>query len=366
MAAVARALDRSLRSDGTYEVTAVFDDVRGLIEGGEVKAGGRRGRQGRGDHASPTTGCPRCGWRSTPTSALRQGAFANIRLASNIGAINRFVDLTQGDGPELGDGATLGPSQHRPAGRPRPRRLDPRPADARGGGRAARRTSTRPPAGAAPTSRRTFRYSARGARRDRRTCSRQVTADQHALEQLVDPGPRRSSARSPATPTTSARPPSGWRRTLDAARRPPGRARAGPPTRSAPASPPPTGRSTGSPAVDARAARRWSPRRGPAVAELAPTARELRPAIAALRPLVAEARRLTAPLERAAARAAAGDRRGAADRRAAARRCSTGSRPLLDHLRARAPGGRQLLHPLRRRDARTTTPTATWSGSRRC
>ena len=30
----------TLRSDGSYEVTAVFDDVRGLIEGGEVKAGG--------------------------------------------------------------------------------------------------------------------------------------------------------------------------------------------------------------------------------------------------------------------------------------------------------------------------------------
>ncbi len=29
---------------------------------------------------------------------LRQGAFANIRLASNVGAINRYVDLTQGDG----------------------------------------------------------------------------------------------------------------------------------------------------------------------------------------------------------------------------------------------------------------------------
>ena len=42
---------------------------------------------------------------------LNQGAFANIRLASNVGAINRFVELTQGDGPELADGATLGPSQ---------------------------------------------------------------------------------------------------------------------------------------------------------------------------------------------------------------------------------------------------------------
>ena len=41
---------------------------------------------------------------------LRQGAFANLRLASNIGVINRYVDLTQGEGPELADGATLGPS----------------------------------------------------------------------------------------------------------------------------------------------------------------------------------------------------------------------------------------------------------------
>ena len=45
--------------------------------------------------------------------ALHKGAFADIRLASNIGAVNRVVDLSQGDVslPELGDGTMLSGSQ---------------------------------------------------------------------------------------------------------------------------------------------------------------------------------------------------------------------------------------------------------------
>ncbi|MGH2987603.1 MAG: MlaD family protein, partial [Solirubrobacterales bacterium] len=108
-AAVVVVLAIALRSGGTYEVSAVFDDVRGLIEGGEVKAGGVD--VGKVEEIAFTEdGMPQATLRIDSDFRLRQGAFANIRLASNVGAINRFVDLSQGDGAELGDGATLGPS----------------------------------------------------------------------------------------------------------------------------------------------------------------------------------------------------------------------------------------------------------------
>jgi phospholipid/cholesterol/gamma-HCH transport system substrate-binding protein len=96
-------------SSGTYEVTAVFDDVRGLIPGGEVRAGGLK--VGSVEEIGFTDDrLPEVKMRIDSDYELRQGAFANIRLASNVGVINRFVDLTQGEGPPLGDGATLGPS----------------------------------------------------------------------------------------------------------------------------------------------------------------------------------------------------------------------------------------------------------------
>jgi|GEM_PF-5199980 len=96
------------RSD--YRITAVFDDVRGLIPGGEVKAGGVD--VGRVDSISfGPDGLPRVQMTISGDFRLRQGAFAGIRLASNVGGTNRYVDLTQGTGPELPDGATLGPSR---------------------------------------------------------------------------------------------------------------------------------------------------------------------------------------------------------------------------------------------------------------
>jgi phospholipid/cholesterol/gamma-HCH transport system substrate-binding protein len=97
------------RSGGDYEVNAIFDDARGLIEGGEVKAGavnvGTVEEIEIGDD-----GLPHVRMSVDDDFPLRQGAFANIRLTSNVGAINRYVDLTQGEGAELPDGATLGPS----------------------------------------------------------------------------------------------------------------------------------------------------------------------------------------------------------------------------------------------------------------
>jgi phospholipid/cholesterol/gamma-HCH transport system substrate-binding protein len=100
------------RSDGTYEVTAVFDDVRGAIEGGDVTAGAIEvGTIEEVDFGED--GSPYIRMRIDDDFRLHQGAFADIRLASNVGAVNRSVDLEQGDlsAPELEDGATLGPSQ---------------------------------------------------------------------------------------------------------------------------------------------------------------------------------------------------------------------------------------------------------------
>ncbi len=101
-----------LTSDGdTYEVNAVFDDVRGLIEGGEVKAGSVN----VGTVENITIGdddLPVVTMSVDSDFRLRQGAFADLKVASNVGAINRYVDLRQGDGDgELEDGATLGPGQ---------------------------------------------------------------------------------------------------------------------------------------------------------------------------------------------------------------------------------------------------------------
>jgi len=99
------------RPYGDYEVVAVFDDTRGLIEGGEVTAG----FQEVGSVEEITLGddgLPRVRMRIDGEYDLHQGAFADIRLSSNVGAINRVVDLTQGntEAPELEDGDTLGPS----------------------------------------------------------------------------------------------------------------------------------------------------------------------------------------------------------------------------------------------------------------
>lgn len=97
---------------GNYEVEAVFDTTRGLIKGGEVTAGFQK----VGTVSNVTLGndgLPRVTMRIDGDFALHQGAFADIRLMSNVGAVNRVVDLQQGDpeAPELEDGDTLGPSQ---------------------------------------------------------------------------------------------------------------------------------------------------------------------------------------------------------------------------------------------------------------
>jgi phospholipid/cholesterol/gamma-HCH transport system substrate-binding protein len=98
------------RPYGTYEISARFDDTRGLIEGGEVTAGSQQvGSVKRVTLADD--GLPVVTMKIDGDLELHRGASANIRLASNVGAVNRVVDLTVGDpaAPRLEDGDTLGP-----------------------------------------------------------------------------------------------------------------------------------------------------------------------------------------------------------------------------------------------------------------
>ena len=94
--------------DGTYELRASFDDVRGLIEGGDVRAGavdvGTVSKIEIGPDERPLVTM-----KIDDDFRLHKGATADIRLASNVGAVNRTVELTEGDpsGPKLRDGALL-------------------------------------------------------------------------------------------------------------------------------------------------------------------------------------------------------------------------------------------------------------------
>ncbi len=95
-------------SRGTYEMRAVFDDVRGLIPGGEVRAGaipiGTVTSVELNENDQPEVT-----FEVDDDFPLHEGAIADIRLGSNVGAVNRAIELTQGDlnAPELEAGSTL-------------------------------------------------------------------------------------------------------------------------------------------------------------------------------------------------------------------------------------------------------------------
>jgi phospholipid/cholesterol/gamma-HCH transport system substrate-binding protein len=93
---------------GTYEMKAVFDDVRGLIPGGEVRAGAIPVGEVTAVELNSEDE-PEATFRVSDDFPLHEGAVADIRLGSNVGAVNRTIELTQGDPtkPVLAEGSTL-------------------------------------------------------------------------------------------------------------------------------------------------------------------------------------------------------------------------------------------------------------------
>jgi len=93
-------------SGGATRVVAVFDQVHGLVEGGEVRAGGVR--VGEVERIRLVDERPEVTLRLDDGYRLRRGATADLRLASMAGETNRYVALSAGEGPLLDDGARLG------------------------------------------------------------------------------------------------------------------------------------------------------------------------------------------------------------------------------------------------------------------
>lgn len=93
----------------SYEIRAVFDDVRGLIPGGDVTAGSIVVGSVQTVEINDDE-VPEVTMEIDDDFELHQGATANIRLASNVGLVNRVVDLEQGDPTrsELPSGTLLG------------------------------------------------------------------------------------------------------------------------------------------------------------------------------------------------------------------------------------------------------------------
>lgn len=90
-----------------YEVTVVFDDVSGLIPGADVKAGGLQIGKVESvafDHA----GYPKLILALEHDFRLRGGARAAVVTTGPAAANGAHVELAQGDGPELREGAVIG------------------------------------------------------------------------------------------------------------------------------------------------------------------------------------------------------------------------------------------------------------------
>ena len=90
----------------TYELRAEFENVRGLLPGGEVRAGAIAVGSVKDVYLNEEDE-PEVLMQIDGDYTVHEGAVANIRLGSNVGAVNRTIDLTQGDtsAPALSDGA---------------------------------------------------------------------------------------------------------------------------------------------------------------------------------------------------------------------------------------------------------------------
>lgn len=90
----------------TYRVTAVFDQAYGLVNGGQVWAGGAVvGKVA--DVQLGSDGLPRVRMDIEDGYRLRRGATADLRVHSNAGELNRVIVLHAGRGAALPDGTVL-------------------------------------------------------------------------------------------------------------------------------------------------------------------------------------------------------------------------------------------------------------------
>lgn len=93
---------------GGFELKAEFEDARGLISGGEVRAGAINvGKVTSVEFNDDVV--PEVTMEVSDDFPMHEGATADIRLGSNVGAVNRTIELTQGDTskPELEEGTVL-------------------------------------------------------------------------------------------------------------------------------------------------------------------------------------------------------------------------------------------------------------------
>jgi virulence factor Mce-like protein len=107
VAVVATVLIVRSATNETYTVTAVFDNVKGVVPGNKVVAGGAQvGRIAKIELAED--GYPRAELELEDDFELRQGATADIQVNSLAGEVNRYILLEAGSGPVLREHATIG------------------------------------------------------------------------------------------------------------------------------------------------------------------------------------------------------------------------------------------------------------------
>src|SRR5262249_27638313 len=95
---------------GGQHVTISLENASGLIQGADARAGG--GRAGR--VAATSLGrhdMPQVELRLDHSYVVRHGATFDLRVASQAGELNRYVEVTSGHGRPLPDGARIGLGQ---------------------------------------------------------------------------------------------------------------------------------------------------------------------------------------------------------------------------------------------------------------
>ena len=108
LAALVVVMFVSRSSSDTYEMRAVFADVRGLIPGAEVRAGAVQVGTVTAVELNDDDQ-PEVTFAVDDDVKLHEGAIADIRLGSNVGVVNRTIELETGDPtrPELERGTML-------------------------------------------------------------------------------------------------------------------------------------------------------------------------------------------------------------------------------------------------------------------